>query len=97
MAEIIISKTVHRTLTAGIVDRISGFNGYCGAFQVWNRSALANADMYVRTDGIDPIPEGDGSYLVPPNGSRTFGAVVPHLPDIRIVSALAVKYSVECV
>jgi len=89
----VIDKTLHATLVAGVVDVVQPAAPCTVLFAI--NKALVGV-IYVRTDGINPAIDADGTYIVQPNTQRTFTISSEIVPEIRLMSPLAVAYSIEC-
>ena len=84
--------SLYRTVGAGAVDQIIP-QSPGSTFSVHNRSGAV--DLWVRVDGIDPVPEQDGSLLVAPNSSRDLNPPTAGFPDLRVTAVVAALYGME--
>jgi hypothetical protein len=93
MALALVQHTVHRTLGILAVDQLT-FEIPCSVYRIINRDPVTS--LYVRFDGVDPSVLGNDAFLVLPNSEKLF---TPNPPssEARIISALGIAYSVECV
>lgn len=64
-----------------------------------NQVAVLNRDdtetLFVRTDGTDPVVEGDDSYSVPPGARRVVPVATPDLLVRLIATGAGVKFEME--
>jgi hypothetical protein len=81
MATHSVAKAAHRkTLTGTTVDTVN-FTGSADKARVWNFHA--SEYLWVRTDGVDPTVDGDGTEFVGPGLYRTFG-LNTETPSVRV-------------
>lgn len=81
----------HGTITGGQVVTVVVDASYSG-FEVVNRDLVG--EIWVRTDGVDPVPRGDDSFVV--LGTRRFpGEGSARGYEIRLTAEVDRSYSVE--
>jgi hypothetical protein len=86
-----MASSAHGTLTAGVVTTVTVDTSAKG-FEVVNRDQ--QGEIWVRTDGQDPVPRADGTFVVLGarrfGGRSRFGAV-----EVRLVAEVERQFSVE--
>lgn len=88
-----MADTAHGTLTPGAVTQSLIESGR-GGIVVVNRTMTGA--IWVRIDGIDPVPAAEDTYAVP--GAREFPLARRQQEtaiDVRMISDEALDYSVE--
>lgn len=90
-----MNRTHHATTILSIVDTITPANGLvCVQYKVMN---FSNTRLFWRTDGTNPAVDQDGSFVVPPSGEIYYYQADYNNPvPIKVVSAIAAQYTVEC-
>ena len=91
----VASATTQRTV-AGVVSTIQ-FSGLAGPLLIRNLDPVAA--LYYRVDGVDPVVEGDDSYIVPPLTAQVVPISDRGGAEIRVISdsPAETKYSVEAI
>lgn len=72
-------------VTSVVIDALD-----LGVF-ITNRADSPNFEMWVRLDGVDPVKNGAGTFLV--HGTRHFSAT--SVTTVKLLSAYPIGYSVE--
>ena len=86
-----MAATAHGMLAAGVVASATVDDSYTG-LEVINRDLTG--EIWVRVDGIDPVPRGVNSYVV--LGSRRFlGDGLANPSEVRMIAEEDRNYSVE--
>jgi hypothetical protein len=89
-----MATTAHGTLAANEVTSVAIESGR-GGIVIVNRAQTGT--IWVRLDGVDPEPEGSGTFAV--YGAREFPAQQRTRQiinvEVRMISDTAVQYSVE--
>lgn len=88
-----MADTAHGTLTPGVIAAVTIEAGRGGIVAV-NRTMTGT--IWVRLDGIDPVPAAEDTYAVP--GAREFPLARRQQEttvDVRMISDDALDYSVE--
>lgn len=86
-----MASTAHGTLTAGQVTKVT-IESSAKGFEVVNRDMTG--EIWVRFDGQDPAPRGQGSFCV--LGARRFGGRNFWGPiEVRLIAEADRQYSVE--
>ena len=86
-----MASSVHGSLTAGVVKAVTVETSAKG-FEVVNRDMVG--EIWVRTDGVDPVARGDGCYVV--LGTRRFAGRNTYGPvQVRLLAEVDRQFSVE--
>lgn len=87
-----VSRAKHATLVLLTVDTVN-VSTYCNYITIYNGGGT---DIYSRMDGSSPTAGGDDTTRIPANTWRVLATPDPANVQVKLLSSVAVSYSVEC-